>query len=282
VYGPGILARTITPIRSFGERGYRGQYHQQSDHHSKVLSWSILFDLLLESPLLRRHVAEGKVVAGVNHEMSDFTMGRRKNLDLVIARPRDDADARGRTFADIGYEWRVLLATEEAERLAGLPELREGPVGSVLVAVESKAAMTAHQKARPRLYDELNSSQLTVHGAADQAIAAGAVIVNRADEFLTYDLNRLGVDSVDRVYTTHLQPRSTAIVIEKLHQLPRRAGPGTHGFDALGILVIDCRNDGTPVTVVSTPPAPGEESDYHYDQMIRRIASHYAYRFGHI
>ena len=85
LHGPAILARTITPLRYFGKRGYRAQYHQQSDHHSKVISWTIMFDLLLESPLLRDHVAAGKVVAGVNHEMSDFAHGRKKNLDLVIA-----------------------------------------------------------------------------------------------------------------------------------------------------------------------------------------------------
>jgi len=56
--------------------------------------------------------------------------------------------------------------------------------------MEAKACMTAHQRALPRLYDELNSSHLTVHGAADHAIAAGFVMVNAATKFLSTDLNK--------------------------------------------------------------------------------------------
>jgi hypothetical protein len=281
VHGPEILARTLTPIREFGKKGYRGQYHQQSDHHSKVVSWAILFDLLIESQLFRDHVAAGKVIAGVNHEMSDFEHGRKKNLDLVIARPREDGGPLLRTFAEIADHYDIRLTAEEFNVLEGLPQLREGPVGSVLVAVEAKATMTAHQKARPRLYDELNSSHATVHGAADQAVAAAAVMVNHADVFLTYDLNRLGVDSTPPlVFTRHSQPHDTQVVLDKLQQLPRRAGTGTFGFDAVGVIVVDCRNDGSPVSIVSANPAPSAASDYHYDQMVRRVASHYAFRFS--
>lgn|GEM_PF-6949161 len=46
--------------------------------------------------------------------------------------------------------------------------------------------------------------------------------------------------------------------------------------------MIDCRNNGTLVAVVSVPPAPGRQSDYHYDQMVRRAANHYDYRFSQI
>ena len=283
VHGPEILARTLTPVREFGHRGYRAQYHQQSDHHSKVVSWAMLFDLLLESQLMRDHVAAGKVVAGVNHEMSDFAHGRKKNLDLVIARPRDDDEPLRRTYTEIAEHYEIELTRDEAELLRSLPVLREGPVGSVLVAVEAKATMTAHQKARPRLYDELNSSHATVHGAADQAVAAAAVMINHASMFLTYDLNRLGIDSPEPlVYTQLRQPRDTQVVIEKLEQLPRRSGTGTFGFDAVGIIVVDCRNDGTPVSVVTHTPAPDPSSDFNYDQMVRRVASHYEFRFSHI
>jgi hypothetical protein len=272
----------MTPTRLFGKRGYRAQYHQQSDSHSKVISWAILFDLLLESSLLRSHVGAGKVVAGVNHEMSDFAMGRKKDLDLVIATP-GAGDRPRRTFAQLAEHFRVDLTLREQALLAGLPILREAAVGSVLVAVEAKAAMTAHQKARPRLYDELNSSHATVHGAADQAVAAAAVIVNHAETFLTYDQNKLGLDSaLPLVLARHKQPRDTQLVIDKIQQLPRRSGTGTYGFDALGIVVLDCRNDGSAVDVVTGPPAPGPASDYHYDQMVRRVAAHYAYRFGQL
>ena len=37
--------------------------------------------------------------------------------------------------------------------------------------------MTAHTRALPRLYDELNSSHLCVHGASRQALAIGFVVI---------------------------------------------------------------------------------------------------------
>jgi hypothetical protein len=50
--------------------------------------------------------------------------------------------------------------------------------------------MTAHQRALPRLYDELNSSHTTVHGASDHAIAAGFAMINIAPRYLSPDLNK--------------------------------------------------------------------------------------------
>lgn len=84
----------------------------------------------------------------------------------MIARPTQDVLERPpRRFAELAKEWGIVLTDAQRERLDDLPALVEGVVGStVLVAMEAKAAMTAHTKARPRLYDELNSSHLTVHG----------------------------------------------------------------------------------------------------------------------
>ena len=38
--------------------------------------------------------------------------------------------------------------------------------------------MTKFASSRPRLYDELNSSHLTIHGASAQAVAAALVTIN--------------------------------------------------------------------------------------------------------
>jgi uncharacterized RmlC-like cupin family protein len=43
-------------------------------------------------------------------------------------------------------------------------------VGAVLIALEAKACMTAHVKALPRLYDELNSSHQCVHGSSSPRV----------------------------------------------------------------------------------------------------------------
>ena len=62
----------------------------------------------------------------------------------------------------------------------------------------------------------------------------------------------------------------------KVEQLPRRSGDEGVGYDGLGIILLDLRNDGSPVTIPSEPPVP---MNYQYDRMILRIANEYDVRF---
>jgi hypothetical protein len=254
------------------------QYHSRSDHHSKLSCWAIAFDLLSTSSLLRQHIADGKVTIGVNHEMVDFKLSRKKNLDLVIARPSDEPSrTKPTTLAEIVERTGIVLSDEERAEFAALPQVEKLPVGSVLVALEAKACMTAHSKSEPRLYDELNSSQQTIHGAADQAIAVGLAMVNIADTFISPGLQN---DGSDTVITPHNQPSVTESVIKKLRELPRRTATGTEGFDAFGIIVVDLRNDGTPVKIHTDKPAPQPSDQDTYANMVMRAANLYDYRFG--
>jgi hypothetical protein len=142
--------------------------------------------------------------------------------------------------------------------------------------------MTAHTKSKPRLHDELNSSHLAIHGSSDEAIAAGFVMLNAATSFISPDLNRADLSTNDPVISEHRQPQAVAGINSKVREIPRRGAPGEIGFDAIGIVVVDCPNDGTPVGVVSAPPAPPAGDMFHYDQMIRRAAHMYDTRFAGI
>ncbi|WP_211279980.1 hypothetical protein [Sphingomonas dokdonensis] len=235
-----------------------------------------MFDLLLTTPLLRRHVEDGIVHFGINHEMRDFVHDRKKNLDLVLCTPGGAATSA--TLADMAAGLSIDLSADEAKRLSSLPPLTRAPVGSVLMALEAKAVMTAHQKALPRFYDELNSSHSTVHGASDQAIAVGFAMVNIAEDYLSPDLNKKN-RATDPEWSRHKQPRAAALAIEKARQLPRRSRVGDVGYDALAITVIEMTNDGSPVRLVTEPPAPPPRDIYHYDTMISRLAGIYATRF---
>ena len=283
MFGPDILVRTVSAVKVFGHAGYQGQYHSRSDRHSKTICWAILLDLLGESSVLRRHAQDGKLICGVNYEMRDFKAQRKKNLDLVLATPgtvNPHAKKKYLSFKELVDHFEIVLSAPETAALNKLPDIPGGPVGSVHLALEAKAAMTEHMKARPRIYDELNSSQLTIHGAADQAVAAGVVMINVADTFISSDRNPLGLLEPEPKLNAHDQPRVTVKMIEKIRQLPRRTRTGEEGFDALGIVVVDCENNGTPVKLVSDPPAPATDDLYYYDQMIRRAASLYDQRFG--
>jgi hypothetical protein len=149
------------------------------------------------------------------------------------------------------------------------------------VALEAKACMTAHQRALPRLYDELNSSHQTIHGAHDLAIAAGFVMVNAAQRFLSPDLNKKH-RAADPQWSTHDQRKSVVITVDKIKQLPRRSKAGVEGYDALSIVVIDCPNDGSKVELVTKPPAPQAGEVYHYASMIDRLRGLYDTRFAQV
>lgn len=279
MYGPEILVRTLSHSTRRDRYGNRWQYHSRSDHHSKVACWSIVFDLLRTNSLLRHHVSSEKVGFGINHEMRDFVQDRKKNLDLVLCTPaRGDARRGPWTLAMMASEYEIELTGAQRSELDALPALARAPVGSVLMALEAKACMTAHQRALPRLYDELNSSHLTVHGATDQAIAAGFVMVNVVDRYLSPDLNKEGRDTNPR-WSDHDQPRDAQLAIDKVRQLPRRSRTGATGYDALAIVIVDCRNDGSPIGLVSDPPAPQPGDIYHYDSMIDRLGHIYLTRF---
>jgi hypothetical protein len=237
-----------------------------------------VFDLLLSSALFRRHVEEGIVGFGINHEMRDFVHDRKKNLDLVVCTAADAIDPTGPSLEDLANDYEIALNDYERSQLASLPTLRRAPVGSVLVALEAKACMTAHQRALPRFYDELNSSHLTVHGSTDQAVAAGFAMVNVAQRYLSPDLNKKNRAS-DPEWSKHNQPRDARLAIDKARQLPRRSKTGDIGYDAIAIVVVDLVNDGSPVGLVTTSPAPPAGDIYHYASMIDRLGHVYATRF---
>ena len=231
---------------------------------------------------MQQHAKAGKIVLGVNHEMRDFHTNREKVLDLVVARPSSTVSS-GQTFRGLISQYGVTLTVEEQELLNSLPDINVAPVGAVLVALEAKATMTAHVKSLPRLYDELNSSHLAIHGASSQALAIAYVQVNSSREFLSSVINseRLS-EGLPPKMTKHRQPTDTVRVLDKVAQMPRRSGKNGNGFDAIGVTVLDFVNDGGSVDLVSGPPAPQPGTNFHYDGMIVRMANEYDATFSHI
>jgi hypothetical protein len=235
--------------------------------------------------LLRDHASRGLVGYGLNHQMGDFRTGRKKYLDLVICRPRGDVRVSGPpapTFSEQAEEIEAVLSAEALAELATLPRLDELPVGAVHVALEAKACMTAFGKARPRLYDELNSSHLAIHGNSPHTIAAGLTMVNTADTFISPTLNDFDLSVHSAKVSKHSQPRDAAGIVEKLRELPRRSRDGEEGYDALAIVLVNCRNDGSPVTITSSPPAPQRGDVDHYEMTVHRLAQLYEQKYRNI
>jgi hypothetical protein len=288
VYGPKILVDSLV-LRAGSGKGYAHgnswQYHPRSDHHSLVACWALLFDLLRSCALLREHVAQGLVGYGLNHEMREFRTGRKKDLDLVVCRPRAGVimgRAPAPTFSDQRLEIGLVLDEHAKRELEALPRLNETPVGAVHLALEAKACMTEFGKARSRLYDELNSSHLAIHGNSPHTIAAGLAMVNAAGSFISPGRNPFDLSTQQPRVSPHNQPRDAAGIVEKLRELPRRSRDGEEGYDAFAIMLVDCRNDGSPVKLMTGPPAPQSGEVDHYDMAVHRLAQLYEQKYRNV
>ena len=279
MFGEAIITRSIGAARIEDSHGNVWQYHSRSDRHSKIACWSILFDLLQTCSLLREHIATGKVAFGINHQMRDFKQDRKKNLDLVLCGSHGTPSKV--TFADYGAQCGIVLESGEKQVLEKLPPLRQAPVANVHVALEAKACMTQHVKALPRLHDELASSHQTIHGDTGSAIAAGYVMINCADSFISPDRNRTRVRKNKFVVNPHKQPAVAEKTLGMVMKIPRRADEKENGFDAIGLSMVRCANDGSTVDVdvVANPALP---DIVRYASFIRRISHLYGTKFSAI
>lgn len=294
MHGPSILARTLSiATTGAGSKpfayGNEWQYHSQSDRHSKIACWGMTLDLLTSCPLLRSHIAEGKVGLGINHELRDFRNNKKKNLDMVLCRAAplqgkggSKGGVRGaRDFAALSDAYGLKLTESERRLLKKLPALQIAGVATVLVATEAKATMTAYLKARPRLKDELTSSHQTIHGDNESAIAAGLVLINGASSFISPGMNKYDLRTHAATVSTHRQPADAEKIVTGLRDIQRRSSPSDAGFDALGVIVVDCRNDGSPITQITRhPPAPTPVDDFDYARFVHRVAHLYTTRFS--
>ncbi len=272
--GPAILARTMSVPAQRGASAARWQYHSRSDRHSKVACWTMLFDLLLECDVIRKRAAEGKLGFRINHEM----VGKiNKTLDLVVTvvqPPRPEA--KRRSFADLVDVYEIVLEPADRALLKNLPLVEEDlrdDVFEVAIAMEAKACMTEHSKSLPRLHAEILATGYLAKKAAPHCISVSYSLVNAASTFKT-------PSGDGRQTNKHDQPEDAEKVVEMLSTaLPMVTETPQYGFDAIGVTVIECRNDGSPVTVVSASPAPKTSDHVHYERMIRLVCSSYRSRF---
>ncbi len=271
--GPAILARSMSVATKRGKDAMAWQYHSRSDTHSKIACWTVLFDLLLECDVLRRNADAGLIGFGINHVMVGPI---NKTLDLVLAvvppaRPRG---ARG-TFAQLADRYAIPLTDEERTALDGLPIVEQDEsnnVSEVAVALEAKACMTEHLKSIPRLHAEILATGYLARKASPRCITVSYSMVNAADSFVSPG----GKGLVNR----HGQPEDARRVVQMLGTALPLARDIEIGFDVVGVTVVECRNDGSPVTVLSRPPAPSTAEHYHYERMIRSLCGEYRSRFS--
>jgi hypothetical protein len=273
--GPDILARTMSVATRRGGSAQPWQYHSRSDNHSKVACWTLLFDLLLECDALRQAAAAGRVGFGINHVMVGPI---NKTLDLVVSIvPPERASVHRRSFDEVATELGVALDEHDARRLGDLPRIecdRKDDISEVAIALEAKACMTEHVKSLPRLHAEILATGYLARKAAPRCITVSYSLINAAPHFLT--------PSGDGRTNAHRQPDDARRVADMIRiAVPTVSDARDYGYDVVGITVIDCRNDGSTVTVVEDPSmSPTRDDRTHYERMVRSLCSEFRGRFG--
>jgi hypothetical protein len=273
--GPRILVDTLSIATTRGSGTVPWQYHSRSDNHSKVACWTLLFDLLLECDALRDAAAQGRIGFGINYEMVGPI---NKTLDLVITLVDPDRDVkRAKSFAEIGASYGIALTEEDKSALAALPSVyedRDRNASEVAIALEAKACMTEHVKSLPRLHAEILATGYLARQAQRQCITVSYSLVNAAADFRT-------PSSTTGKVNRHSQPSDARRVVNMIDlAIPVAAKVHEIGYDVVGVSVIDCRNDGSPVTLVDDPAmAPTTNNRLHYTRMVRNICSEFRARF---
>ncbi|HYC44840.1 MAG TPA: hypothetical protein VED01_05075 [Burkholderiales bacterium] len=202
-----------------------------------------------------------------------------KTLDLVVcAVPPTRSGRVRRSFIDLVEVYGIQITPAEQAILATFPpmlEERSDDVSEVLIALEAKACMTEHGKAIPRLFAEILATGYLAKLAAPRSITVSYTVVNAAQEFIT--------TSGSTPTRQHNQPRDAQAVVEMLGTaIPTAASFPSFGYDAIGVTVVDCRNDGSAVTLLSEAPSPGVNRYYHYDRMMRTICAEFRSRFSNL
>lgn len=165
----------------------------------------------------------------------------------------------------------IVLDAADTSALSGLPLLyedRKDDVSEVAVALEAKACMTKHVNAIPRLHAEILAAGYLAKRAAPRCISVSYSLVNAATTFVS--------PSGKRKVTRHNQPDDARRVVQMLSQaIPTASDSRDYGYDVIGTTVIDCRNDGSHVTVVQGGPAPTINDRTHYERMLRSLCSEF-------
>jgi hypothetical protein len=275
IVGPTILARTMSVATTRGSGTRAWQYHSRSDTHSKVACWTLLFDLLLQCDALRDAARRGKIGFGINHVIVGPI---NKTLDLVVTWDPQGSGATRRTLADLVPEFGILLESRERAMLDALPALAmdaDDDLSEVGIAIAVEACMTDHVKSLPRLHAEILATGYLARCAVRECITVAYSLVNAASTFVKSD----GSGKLNR----HTQPADSRRVVEMLAAAIRtRSASPACGYDAIGVTVLDCRNDGSPVSVVDNNPSigPHRGEQTYYERMVRSVCSQFRARFA--
>jgi hypothetical protein len=228
-------------------------YHPRSDKHGGLQCRHFLDDLLHVSDPVREAAAAGEIVYAEDYDVGD-SRGLGWNVDLVMGPPEGEAQTQ----------------------LGDGDGMEEGEPAEIWLAVDAKAVMTEHQKARRNRQRDINSFADIMHTHDEKAITAGIVMVNLADKF---DSPTRDADD----YTEHSNVnRIVGEIIDLFGSIDRAEGEMSANLDEVACVVVNHTNyveDAGDSYLVTEPPAPEAGDQTHYRTFVSRIAATFEDRF---
>jgi hypothetical protein len=207
----------------------------------------LLRDLYHNCPTFKAMADNGRIVYRTNYTVNENTPSKW-TIDLVVG-PR------------------------ASEPLLHASNIAQGDFSEVWLAIDAKAIMTEHGKARRNRQRDLNSMADILHRMGTVPVTGAYVIINMASQF----------SSPLRSATTQHRNISRMVgeTVLLLQEILKDDKTNRPGLDAIGVTVVDYTNlPQSECTLVTEPPAPSTESPLRYENFLSRICSEFTERFG--
>jgi hypothetical protein len=208
----------------------------------------LLNDLYSNCPAFKAMADKGAIVYQANYTVNEGTPSRW-TIDLVVGKSSGESPLPGASIA------------------------RANP-SEVWIAVDAKAIMTEHGKARRNRQRDLNSMADILHRMHPVPITGAYVVINMASRFRS----PLRTESIQHKNIERIVAETIPLILEILEDKEK----GRHGLDAAGISVINYSNlPGAECKLIEDPPAPDASSPLYYDNFLSKLCDEFTARFAH-
>jgi len=208
----------------------------------------LLNDLYSNCPTFKAMADKGAIVYQANYTVNEGTPSRW-TIDLVVGKSSGESPLPGASIA------------------------RANP-SEVWIAVDAKAIMTEHGKARRNRQRDLNSMADILHRMHPVPITGAYVVINMASQFRS----PLRTESIQHKNIERIVAETIPLILEILKDKEK----GRQGLDAAGISVINYSNlPGAECKLIEDPPAPDASSPLYYDNFLSKLCDEFTARFAH-
>lgn len=221
-------------------------YHPRSSKHGDAMCEFLLNDLYTSCSAFKLLADDNRIVFQTNYTVNPNS-ATRWTIDLVVGPGRGE---------------RLLQQT-----------IAKGNPSEIWLAVDAKAIMTEHGKARRNRQRDLNSMAEILHRMRPSPIAGAYVAINMSSHFRsplrTEELEHRNIE------------RIVASTIPLFKEILRDERSGRPGLEAIGVSVVDYSNHlGSECKLIEDPPAPDFSSPLHYQAFLSKICREFTNRFA--